>query len=159
MTPVEIDRLLSVLGALTVISAIIGGIGARVIGRRLTIIISMGAMTAAVAFLANPPTLTSGLLLTGVLGFASLVYASPTFAVVPEVVPAGRDNPGFVFGVYNTLCNGIAFFPPLLAAFVLDSTRDFTYAFLTVTIMAAIGLGCALLLRIDRHGKKEVTRE
>ena len=147
MSPVDVGRLLSVFGAVIVVSAIFGGVGARIIGRKPTIIISMSAATVAVAFLANPPNLTSGLLLTGVLGFGTMFYGSPTFAMVPEAAPAGKTNPGVVFGVFNTLSNGLAFFPPVLAALVLNSTHDFTYAFVTVTLVSAIGLLSALLLR------------
>jgi MFS family permease len=147
MSPVDVGRLLSLFGAVIVVSAIFGGVGARILGRRLTIVISMVASTAAVAFLANPPNLTTGLLLTGLLGFGTMFYGSPTFAMVPEAAPAGKTNPGVVFGVFNTMSNGFAFFPPVLAAFVLNATHDFTYAFVTVTIVAVIGLVSALLLR------------
>jgi MFS family permease len=151
ISTVDASRIVSVFGVLTVISSILGGVATKNLGRGLVMTLSMGGVLVGILLLTNPANPTIGLLIMALLGFASMFYISANFSMVPESAPAGTNNPGFAFGVFNTISNALAFFPPLVTAYILDRTNNFTFLYLAVSVMAVIGLLSAILLRTRRE--------
>jgi len=151
ITGVNASRIVSIFGALTIFASMAGGYAAKALGGRRVMIISMGATLALVLMLTNPFSPTIGLLILSGLGFASFLYISANFSAVPASAPAGASNPGIVFGVYNTVSNALAFFPPLLAAYILDTTQNFTLLYLSVSVVATVGFLSSLLFRTNRQ--------
>lgn len=147
ITAVDAARVVSIFGVLSIISTMLGGFATKHIGGRRVMIASMGATLGAVLLLTNPVSPTIGLLIVGVLGFASTFYISANFSMVPGSAGAGSTNPGFVFGVYNTISNAVSFFPPLISGYILDTTQNFTLLYLSVSVVAVIGLVSSLLFR------------
>lgn len=147
VTAVDAARVVSIFGVLTIISSMVGGFATKTIGGRRVMIASMAATLGSVLLLTNPVSPTIGLLIVGVLGFASMFYISANFSLVPGSAPAGSTNPGFVFGVYNTISNAVSFFPPLILAYILETTQNFALLYLSVSVVAVIGLVSSLLFR------------
>ncbi len=152
ITTVDAARIVSIFGVLTVISSLLGGFATKTIGGRRVMIASMAATLGGVLLLTNPVSPTVGLLIVAALGFAAMFYISANFSMVPGSAPAGSTNPGFVFGVYNTISNGLSFFPPLIAAYILDTTQNFTLLYLSMSVVAVIGLVSSLLFRKSSLG-------
>ncbi len=147
ITLIEGARIVSIFGVITVIAAILGGVAVKAIGGKYVMVISMAAGLVGFLLLSNPANPVLGLFTVGMLGFAAMFYISANFSMVPGSAPAGSSNPGFVFGVYNTISNAVSFFPPLISAYILDTTHNFPLLYGSMSLIAVAGFASSLLLR------------
>ena len=147
ISPIDSGRIISLMGVMCIVAAILGGIAPKVMERKNIFLVSSAVVFLAVALLINPVNLivTTGVLM--VLGFSSTFYVASLFSMVTDATPLGKIRPGFVFGVLNTISNVAAFFPPFIMGLALDLTQSFAYGFAVLLVTAGIGLLGAIMLR------------
>jgi MFS family permease len=123
-------------------------------GRMLVIAGAMIAMTVATALVPIVPGRLLVFVMVVLVGFFSLAYFSPRFAVIPEVV-ARSEHVGPAAGLINLLGFGISTLAPWLFGLVLDRGRGYAAGYLVLAAFGAAGaLGAAFFkVRKGDHGQ------
>jgi MFS family permease len=123
-------------------------------GRMPVIAGAMIAMTAATALVPVVPGRVLVFLMVALVGFFSLAYFSPRFAVIPEVV-ARPEHVGPAAGLINLLGFGISTLAPWLFGLALDRGRGYPAGYLVLAAFGAAGaLGAAFFkVRKGGHGQ------
>jgi len=113
------------------------------LGRMPVIVGAMVAMTAATALVPVVPGRVPVFVMVVLVGFFSMAYFSPRFAVIPDVV-SKPEHVGPASGLINLLGFGISTLAPWLFGLVLDRGRGFVAGYLVLAAFGAAGvLGAA----------------
>jgi MFS family permease len=118
-------------------------------GRMPVIAGSMVAMTMATALVPVVPGRILVFVMVALVGFFSLAYFSPRFAMIPEVV-ARPEHVGPAAGLINALGFGISTLAPWLFGLVLDRGLGYLSGYL---VLAAFGAAGAVGVAFFRAGK------
>lgn len=119
-------------------------------GRMPVIVGSMVAMTAATAAVPLVPGRAMVFVMVMLVGFFSLAYFSPRFAVIPEVV-AKPEHVGPAAGLINLLGFGISTLAPWLFGMALDGGWGYLAGYLVLAAFGAAGAIGAAFLKIRNH--------
>jgi MFS family permease len=134
-----------IAGLTNLIGSYSGTLSARILGSKTTITISMmlcAILPSAIPFVDQ----TIGIIIIiASLGWFTMLYFSPVWALVPSSVD--EDLKGGAFGFFNTLSFLGAFFAPLAVGQILDITGSYTIGFVTISLIAVPGLAASLLLK------------
>ena len=124
-----------------------GAAGAARLGRMPVIAGSMVVMTIACVLVPVVPGELVAFVMVVVVGFASLAYFSPRFAMVPEVV-ARPEQVGPATGFINALGFGLSMLAPWLFGLVLDSGHGYFVGYLVLAAFGAAGALGVLAFRV-----------
>ncbi len=131
------------LAAAQLLGAPVGAAVATRVGRMPVIAGAMIAMTVCTALVPLVPGRVLVFVVVALVGFFSLAYFSPRFAVIPEVVPS-IEHVGPAAGFINLVGFGISTLAPWLFGLVLDRGLGYTVGYLTLAAFGAVGaLGAA----------------
>ena len=142
-------QILSTLGITTIISCMLCGVISKRIGQTKVICISMIGTLTILCLLLYPINFYYVTILLALLGFFAIFYIAPLLSLIPTSTKLGRSNPGLTFGLTNTSCNFIAFFPPLVMGIIIQEYQDIMLSLMSLilfTLMGVIG-SIVILLR------------
>ena len=118
-------------------------------GRMPVIVGAMVAMTVATALVPIVPGRILVFLMVALVGFFSLAYFSPRFAVIPEVV-ARPEHVGPAAGLINLLGFGLSTFAPWLFGLALDRGRGYPTGYLVLAAFGAAGAVGSIFFKVSR---------
>jgi MFS family permease len=116
-------------------------------GRMPVIAGAMIAMTVCTGLVPIVPGRVLVFLVVGLVGFFSLAYFSPRFAVIPEVVPS-LEHVGPAAGLINLVGFGISTLAPWLFGLALDHKLGYVVGYLTLAAFGAAGALGAAFFRV-----------
>jgi MFS family permease len=131
-------------------------VGAWVAGRwgRMPVIVgAMAAMTVATVLVPVVPGRVLVFVMVVLVGFFSLAYFSPRFAVIPDVVDE-PEHVGPASGLINLLGFGISMLAPWLFGLVLDRGRGYVAGYLVLAVFGAAGVAGAAFFKL--RGRSDV---
>ena len=140
------------LAVAQVVGAPTGAAGAIRWGRMPVITGSMIAMSVVTILVPLVPGRVLVFIMVGLVGFFSLAYFSPRFAMIPEVV-AKPEHVGPASGFINLLGFGLSTLAPWLFGVVLDRGAGYVAAYLA---LAAFGVAGAVGSLFFRAGDKRL---
>jgi MFS family permease len=117
-------------------------------GRMPVIVASMVAMTLATAAVPLVPGRAAVFVMVMLVGFFSLAYFSPRFAMIADVV-ASPEQVGPAAGLINLLGFGISTLPPWLFGLALDRGLGYRAGYLVLAAFGAVGALGALFFRYE----------
>ena len=74
------------------------------------------------------------------LGFFAIFYIAPLLSLIPTATKLGKTNPGLTFGLTNTSCNFIAFFPPLVMGIIIQTYQDIMLSLMSLILFTLINI-------------------
>jgi MFS transporter, ACS family, glucarate transporter len=140
---VEVGFMIAVLGVSYIISSFAGGALTPRVGGGRVVIISMAMCVVLPIVLIFTPSVWAGLLIMAAVGWAAGFYIPPVFARVS--LSASREHSGVDFGVFNMATFIGCSITPIIVGYILDTTGRYDIGFLTISIIAILGLIGALL--------------
>ncbi len=129
------------------VGAPVGAVVATRLGRMPVIAGAMIAMTVCTGLVPVVPGRVLVFVVVALVGFFSLAYFSPRFAVIPEVVPS-LEQVGPAAGLINLLGFGISTLAPWLFGLALDRGLGYAAGYLTLAAFGAAGALGAAFFRV-----------
>jgi MFS family permease len=126
-----------------------GAAGAIRWGRMLVITGSMAAMSVVTILIPVVPGRALVFVMVALVGFFSLAYFSPRFAMIPEVV-AGSEHVGPAAGLINLLGFGISTLAPWLFGVALDQGLGYLVGYVTLAAFGVAGAVGSLFFKPGR---------
>ncbi len=123
-----------------------GAAGAIRWGRMPVIIGSMAAMSLMTVLVPVVPGRFLVFVMVALVGFFSLAYFSPRFAMIPDVV-AKPEHVGPASGLINALGYGISMLAPWLFGLALDRGLGYFAGYLILAVFGAAGVVGALFFK------------
>jgi predicted MFS family arabinose efflux permease len=139
---VEVGFMMAALGVMMIISSFAGGVLTPKVGGGRVVIISMAMCVVLPIVLIFTPSVWAGVLIMAAVGWAAGFYVPPVFA---RVSSASREHSGVDFGVFNMATLMGYSITPIIVGYILDTTGRYDIGFLTLSIIAILGLIGALL--------------
>ena len=124
--------------------------GAARLGRMPVIAGSMVMMTVVCVLVPVVPGELLAFVMVVLVGFASLAYFSPRFAMVPEVVER-PEQVGPATGLINAVGFGLSMLAPWLFGLVLDSGHGYFVGYLVLAGFGAAGALGVLAFRAPKR--------
>lgn len=141
------------LAASQLVGAPAGAAATRRVGRMPVIAGAMIAMTVCTGVVPLVPGRALVFVMVALVGFFSLAYFSPRFAVIPEVVPS-IEHVGPAAGLINLIGFGISTLAPWLFGLALDHKLGYVTGYLTLAAFGAVGaVGAAFFKVPGRSGR------
>lgn len=143
---------ISAYGVGNFLASIIGGHLADTIGRRKTIVISMGTVAVSMLLLSQARSFPAIIILTAITGLTGELYRPAGSALLADLVPAGQRVT--VYAVYRLAFNAGWAFGPATAGFL--ATHSFTWLFIGDAVTSLLfGLVAWFALPEGIRGGKE----
>ena len=142
--------IVALIGLSTIVGSYCGGISDRILGSRVTIVISMILLFVFTLLFGLAHSLIEAAVLVFGIGFGANLYFATDFSLIPYASKQGLTVAGVTFGVFNTLSNVGSVIAPLLFGIILDTTRqNFSIGFAALATIALLGIAGSLMLRMD----------
>ncbi|HEY5529700.1 MAG TPA: MFS transporter [Thermoleophilia bacterium] len=138
------------LAVAQLVGAPAGAAGAARLGRMPVIAGSMVMMTVVCVLVPVVPGEILAFVMVVLVGFASLAYFSPRFAMVPEVVER-PEQVGPATGLINAVGFGLSMLAPWLFGLVLDSGHGYFVGYLVLAGFGAAGALGVLAFRAPKR--------
>jgi MFS family permease len=145
------------LAVAQLIGAPTGAAGAIRWGRMPVITGSMVAMSVVTILVAVVPGRVLVFVMVALVGFFSLAYFSPRFAMIPEVV-ARPEQVGPASGLINLLGFGISTLAPWLFGLVLDRGLGYPAGYLVLAAFGVAGAVGSLFFKAGREPSRTTPR-
>jgi len=143
-------QLLSTLGITTIISCMLCGVISKRIGQTKVICISMTGTVIILCLLLYPINFYYVTILLLLLGFFAIFYIAPLLSLIPTATKLGKTNPGLTFGLTNTSCNFIAFFPPLVMGIIIQTYQDIMLSLMSLILFTLMGVISSLIILLRK---------
>ena len=124
------------------------------VGRMPVIAGAMIAMTICTGVVPLVPGRALVFILVALVGFFSLAYFSPRFAVIPEVVST-LEHVGPAAGLINLIGFGVSTLAPWLFGLVLDHELGYPVGYLTLAAFGAAGVVGAAFFKVPSRSGRE----
>jgi MFS family permease len=124
-----------------------GAVATKWMGRMPVIAGAMIAMTVCAALVPVVPGRALVFVMVALVGFFSLAYFSPRFAVIPEVV-SGLEHVGPAAGFINLVGFGVSTLAPWLFGLALDHKLGYVAGYLILAAFGAAGAVGALFFKM-----------
>ena len=138
------------LAVAQVIGAPTGAVSAIRWGRMPVITGSMIAMSVVTILVAALPGRVFVFVMVALVGFFSLAYFSPRFAMIPDVV-AKPEQVGTAAGLINLVGFGISTLAPWLFGFVLDHELGYFAGYLVLAAFGIAGAVGSIFFKVPRR--------
>jgi MFS family permease len=138
------------LAVAQLVGAPAGAIAAVRWGRMPVIVGAMVAMTVATALVPLVPGRAMVFVMVALVGFTSLAYFSPRFAVIPEVVTR-PEHVGPAAGLINLLGFGISTLAPWIFGLALDHDLGYQTGYLALAAFGAVGVTGAAFFQVRKQ--------